>query len=74
MPPAAESVSAGGWQEGEVFLLGLRPKQLLKAKYLRYKDFARKDGCGFKRPQIFYQEVIFKCFPTPHLNSAGAAG
>lgn len=75
MPPPAASVGSGGWEEEEeVFPLGLRPKELLKAKYLRYKDFARKDGCGCKMPQIFYQEVILKGSPTPHLVAACAAG
>lgn len=54
--------------------MGSGPKKLLKAKYLRCKDFARKDGCGFKMPQIFYQEVILKCSATPHLDAACAAG
>lgn len=44
MPPPAASVGPGGWEEEEeIFLLGLGPKELLKAKYLRYKDFAGKD-------------------------------
>lgn len=57
-----------------MLLLGLRPKELLKSKYLRYKDFARNDGRGCKMPQIFYQEVILKCSPTPHPDAACAAG
>lgn len=75
MPPPAASLGSGGWEEEEeMFLLGLRDKELLKAKYLRYKDFVRKDRCGFKMPQIFQQEVILKCSPTPHLDAACAAG
>lgn len=75
MPPPAASVGPGGWEEEEeIFLLGLGPKELLKAKYLSYKDFAGKVRCGFKMPQIFYQEVILKCSPTPRLDAACAAG
>lgn len=54
MPPPAASAGPGGWEEEEeMFLLGHGPKELLTAKYRRCKGFAKKDGRGFKIPQIF---------------------
>lgn len=75
MSPPAASVSSGGWEEEEeMFLLGIRPTETSESKISEIKDFARKDGCGFKMPSIFYQDVILKCSPTPHLDAACAAG
>lgn len=72
MPPPAASAGPGGWEEEEeMFLLGHVPKELLTAKYRRCKGFAKKDGRGFKIPQIFYQEMILKC-STPHLDATCA--
>jgi len=61
MPPLPTFFDPGAWEEEEkIYLLGLGPKELVKAKYFGHKVFARKDGHGLEMPQTFYQEMSLK--------------